>query len=121
MGGGELAAGEPQEQMELFGEWQTYAYEPPRAIDGVVPRSARGHVEMWTEAHLPLGTVWLRHWPLQDILLVQVVRARTNCPFILPARLIAHTVAMLLHDYWAIHALPPRPPFCMLYTEQDWY
>lgn len=48
------------EQSSLFGEWQTYAYEPPAAIGGLVPRSARGHVEMWSEGHLPLGTRWLR-------------------------------------------------------------
>lgn len=48
------------EQIELYGEWQTYPYEAPAAIGGIVPRSARGHVEMWTEAHKPLGTVWLK-------------------------------------------------------------
>jgi hypothetical protein len=53
-------AGGLTEQPDLFGEWQTYAYEPPTALNGVVPRSARGHVEMWTEGHLPLKTRWLR-------------------------------------------------------------
>ena len=45
-------------------------------------------------------------WPLQDILLRVVVCARTNRPFILASRLIAHTVAILLHGYWAIDNPP---------------
>ena len=44
----------------LFGEWQTREYVPPLVTDGVVPRSARGHVEMWTDAHLPRGAAHLK-------------------------------------------------------------
>ena len=44
----------------LYGRWQTIAYVPPTAQDGVVPRSQYGHVELWSEAHLPYGTVVLR-------------------------------------------------------------
>jgi len=52
-------AGEEEEQL-FYGEWQTVAYVPPAAVDGKVPRSAHGHVELWTEAHLPAGTTRLR-------------------------------------------------------------
>ena len=51
-------AGEEEEQL-LYGEWQT-VYVPPAAVDGKVPRSAHGHVELWTDAHLPAGTTRLR-------------------------------------------------------------
>ena len=44
----------------LFGEWQTRPHVPGMATDGVVPRSRHGHVELWTERHLPYGTVHLR-------------------------------------------------------------
>ena len=44
-------------------------------------------------------------WPLQDIISRLVVCARINRPFILPARLHC-TVAILLHDYWAIYDSP---------------
>jgi len=58
----------------------------------------------------------LAAWPLQDIVLLLVIRARNNPPFILPARLRLHcpqgkfsyTVAILLHGYWAILE-PPHP------------
>ena len=33
---------------------------PATAIDGQVPRSSHGHVELWTERHLPYGTVHMR-------------------------------------------------------------
>jgi xeroderma pigmentosum group C-complementing protein len=44
----------------LYGEWQTEEYVPPAATHGVVPRGGRGHVELWTSAHIPLGTAHLR-------------------------------------------------------------
>ena len=43
-----------------YGEWQVQPYVPPRAVGGVVPRSSHGHVELWSEHHLPRGTVHLR-------------------------------------------------------------
>ncbi len=51
---------EDDEGMPLYGEWQTDPYEPPPAVDGIVPRSEHNHVELWTEKHLPRGTVHLR-------------------------------------------------------------
>ena len=44
----------------LYGEWQTAPHAPGCAVRGVVPRSRHGHVELWTAAHLPHGTVHLR-------------------------------------------------------------
>ena len=44
----------------LYGEWQTVPHAPGCAVGGVVPRSRHGHVELWTAAHLPHGTVHLR-------------------------------------------------------------
>jgi xeroderma pigmentosum group C-complementing protein len=53
-------AGASGEGTELFGEWQTIEHVPAMAINGIVPRSTHGHVELWTERHLPYGTVHLR-------------------------------------------------------------
>ena len=52
----------PNEPIEtsLYGAWQTIKYVPPPAVNGIVPRSSHGHVELWTAAHLPAGTVQLR-------------------------------------------------------------
>jgi len=47
-------------EMGFFGVWQTDEYIPPYATDGIVPRSSHGHVELWSAAHLPIGTVQLR-------------------------------------------------------------
>jgi len=65
-------------------------------------------------------TMRLANWSLQDILLLLVVCARINRPFILPARLHCRTVSTLLHDYWAIYYPPPRHSFCVPYTLQYW-
>ena len=47
------------EQSALYGVWQTDPWTPPVAIDGLVPRNARGQVDLWTAAHLPVGCVHL--------------------------------------------------------------
>ena len=47
----------------LFGEWQTMQHVPAMASNGKVPRSAHGHVEMWTARHLPIGCVHIRNAP----------------------------------------------------------
>ena len=47
------------EQSALYGVWQTDPWAPPAAKDGLVPRNARGQVDLWTPAHLPLGCVHL--------------------------------------------------------------
>ena len=57
--------GEPS---ELYGRWQTE--EMPRAVarDGIVPRiGPRGNIELWTERHLPVGTVHV-HLPFAGML-----------------------------------------------------
>ena len=61
-GGGAIGDDDGAESaaLDLFGEWQTDAYIPPAACEGIVPRGARGHVELWTAAHLPRGCVLLK-------------------------------------------------------------
>ena len=62
-GAAPLSAPSPERPValtELYGSWQTIPYVAPPAVGGVVPRSAHGHVELWTAAHLPFGTVHLR-------------------------------------------------------------
>ena len=56
----------------LYGEWQTDAYVPPRAVDGRVPMNEFGNVELWSRAHLPRGCV---HFPKRQYpLMVAVLR-----------------------------------------------
>ena len=59
-------------------------------------------------------------WPLQDIRSLQSFLALVNPPGIAPPACIAHTIAILLHDFWAIYDLPSRPPFGMSYTILYW-
>jgi len=54
-------------------------------------------------------------WPSEDIVLLLVVCARINRPFILPARLHCPHVAIPLHGYWAIYD-PPPDPRCVCHT-----
>ena len=49
-------------------------------------------------------------WPLQDIVSLLVDCARVNRPFIFRPACIAHSVAILLHDYWAIYDPAPASP-----------
>lgn len=44
----------------LYGKWQTEPLCLPRAVNGIVPRNERGHVDVWSEKCLPPGTVHLR-------------------------------------------------------------
>lgn len=44
----------------LYGKWQTHPWQPPRAVDGKVPRNERGQVDVWSEKCIPPGTVHLR-------------------------------------------------------------
>lgn len=46
--------------LELFGEWQTQEYDPPKAENGKVPRNAYGNVDMYQECMLPKGCAWLK-------------------------------------------------------------
>ncbi|CAM6099987.1 unnamed protein product [Calypogeia fissa] len=45
----------------LYGKWQTHPWQPPRAVDGKVPRNERGQVDVWSEKCIPPGTVHLRY------------------------------------------------------------
>ena len=54
----------------------------------------------------------VQRWPLQDIRLLRVVCARINRPFITPSTCIAHTVAILLPDFWALPNLLDHPVEC---------
>ena len=47
------------EQSALYGIWQTDPWTPPVVKDGLVPRNARGQVDLWTATHLPVGCVHL--------------------------------------------------------------
>ena len=60
MSAADAARASEASELRLYGRWQTIAYVPPTAQGGVVPRSAHGHVELWSEAHLPYGTVRLK-------------------------------------------------------------
>ena len=46
--------------LELFGEWQTQAYDPPEAKDGKVPRNEFGNVDLFQPCMLPKGCVHLQ-------------------------------------------------------------
>ena len=49
--------GDGSRTIELFGEWQTEAYTPPAAANGIVPKNERGNVEAPPFAKcLPAGT-----------------------------------------------------------------
>jgi xeroderma pigmentosum group C-complementing protein len=52
--------GKSTSELELFGKWQTHPWTPPKAIDGMVPKNDRGNVELWSDAHLPEGTVQIQ-------------------------------------------------------------
>eukprot|EP00172_Hildenbrandia_rubra_P004297 Plantae.Rhodophyta-Hildenbrandia_rubra.ctg841.p1 GENE.Plantae.Rhodophyta-Hildenbrandia_rubra.ctg841~~Plantae.Rhodophyta-Hildenbrandia_rubra.ctg841.p1 ORF type:complete len:718 (+),score=142.61 Plantae.Rhodophyta-Hildenbrandia_rubra.ctg841:3-2156(+) len=49
-----------QVKVPLFGEWQTTELVIPPAKNGIVPKTNRNQVELWTEQHLPEGTVHVR-------------------------------------------------------------
>ena len=49
------------ERSELYGIWQTEAWMPAAAAgDGLVPKNARGHVDVWGASHVPGGCVHLK-------------------------------------------------------------
>ncbi|XP_058800685.1 DNA repair protein complementing XP-C cells homolog [Phymastichus coffea] len=45
--------------LELFGKWQTFAYVPPEAKNGTVPRNEYGNVDLFKMCMLPKGTVYI--------------------------------------------------------------
>mmetsp|Transcript_10821 Transcript_10821/g.39683 ORF Transcript_10821/g.39683 Transcript_10821/m.39683 type:complete len:913 (+) Transcript_10821:131-2869(+) len=48
-------------EIELFGEWQTQAFDAPVATNGVVPKNERGQVDLFHQAMLPRGCRHLQH------------------------------------------------------------
>ncbi|XP_061154733.1 DNA repair protein complementing XP-C cells isoform X1 [Syngnathus typhle] len=46
--------------LALFGEWQTEVYQPPIAVNGKVPRNDYGNVYLFKASMLPVGCVHLR-------------------------------------------------------------
>ncbi|KAK2851147.1 hypothetical protein Q5P01_007423 [Channa striata] len=49
-----------ENDLALFGEWQTEEYQPPIAVDGKVPRNDYGNVYLFKPCMLPVGCVHLR-------------------------------------------------------------
>ena len=43
--------------LSCYGEWQTYAWEPPPVENGKIPVNSHGNWEVWTNAHVPRGAV----------------------------------------------------------------
>ncbi|NWT50634.1 XPC protein, partial [Erythrocercus mccallii] len=53
-------ANRDQEDLALFGRWQTEEYQPPIAVDGKVPRNEYGNVYLFLPSMLPVGCVQLK-------------------------------------------------------------
>lgn len=49
-----------ENDLALFGEWQTEKYQPPIAVDGKVPRNDYGNVYLFKPCMLPVGCVHVR-------------------------------------------------------------
>ncbi|KAM8863666.1 DNA repair protein complementing XP-C cells isoform 2-T2 [Spinachia spinachia] len=49
-----------ENDLSLFGEWQTEEYQPPLAVDGKVPRNDYGNVYLFKPCMIPVGCVHLR-------------------------------------------------------------
>jgi len=50
---------ESDEQSLLYGDWQTIPWIPAVAVNGLVPKNSRGHVDLWDSSHLPGGCTHL--------------------------------------------------------------
>ncbi|XP_023475670.2 DNA repair protein complementing XP-C cells isoform X2 [Equus caballus] len=48
-----------QNDLGLFGQWQTEEYQPPVAVDGKVPRNEFGNVYLFLPSMMPVGCVQL--------------------------------------------------------------
>lgn len=48
-----------QNDLALFGRWQTEEYQPPVAVDGKVPRNEFGNVYLFLPSMMPVGCVQL--------------------------------------------------------------
>ncbi|XP_004702426.1 DNA repair protein complementing XP-C cells [Echinops telfairi] len=64
-----LAEPQLQEQNDLglFGKWQTEEYQPPVAVDGKVPRNEFGNVYLFRPCMMPVGCVQLNLPNLQRV------------------------------------------------------
>ncbi|XP_075406198.1 DNA repair protein complementing XP-C cells [Tenrec ecaudatus] len=64
-----LAEPQLQEQNDLglFGKWQTEQYQPPVAVDGKVPRNEFGNVYLFLPCMMPVGCVQLNLPNLQRV------------------------------------------------------
>ncbi|XP_041656376.1 DNA repair protein complementing XP-C cells isoform X2 [Cheilinus undulatus] len=49
-----------ENDLALFGEWQTEEYQPPIAVEGKVPRNDYGNVYLFKPCMLPVGCVHVR-------------------------------------------------------------
>ncbi|XP_068939955.1 DNA repair protein complementing XP-C cells isoform X2 [Petaurus breviceps papuanus] len=49
-----------QDDLGLFGHWQTEEYQPPVAVDGKVPRNEFGNVYLFVPSMMPIGCVQLK-------------------------------------------------------------
>ncbi|XP_037658572.1 DNA repair protein complementing XP-C cells isoform X2 [Choloepus didactylus] len=49
-----------QNDLGLFGHWQTEEYEPPVAVDGKVPRNEFGNVYLFLPSMMPVGCIQLK-------------------------------------------------------------
>ncbi|MBX9767058.1 MAG: hypothetical protein K2X47_07295, partial [Bdellovibrionales bacterium] len=54
---------EEQQQLGLFGIWQTEPYKPGQVRNGFVPRNRFGNVYLFDPSMLPIGAVHLREMP----------------------------------------------------------
>jgi len=63
----------------------------------------------------PVPRRWVRPWPLQDSVLLLVVCARINCPFILPARLHCPLLQYYCTAIGQIYEPPPDPLVYAIY------
>ncbi|XP_049622464.1 DNA repair protein complementing XP-C cells [Suncus etruscus] len=56
-----------QNDLGLFGRWQTEEYQPPVAVDGKVPRNEFGNVYLFKPSMMPIGCVQLHLPNLQRV------------------------------------------------------
>ncbi|XP_030588793.1 DNA repair protein complementing XP-C cells isoform X2 [Archocentrus centrarchus] len=55
-----MSESKDENDLALFGEWQTEEYQPPIAVDGKVPRNDYGNVYLFKPCMLPVGCVHIR-------------------------------------------------------------
>lgn len=55
-----MSENKDENDLALFGEWQTEDYQPPIAVDGKVPRNDYGNVYLFKPCMLPVGCVHVK-------------------------------------------------------------